>query len=130
MNSQETNMSTVIQNVYVCFTTMRRCILCSGYLSWISVSPIFHQIGPYLNYSEWSSFANAHSAQFNLSFITSVFSPTVTEWQLTMKLAINYTAHIFMTSLCPLPCKYPLIRKIIIWLSKSEQFQINVIVYI
>lgn len=76
MNSQETNMSTMIQNVCVCFTTTRRCILCSGYLSWISVSPIFHQIGLYLNSSEWSSFANAHSAQFNLSFITSVFSST------------------------------------------------------
>lgn len=93
MNSQETNMSTMIQNVCVCFTTTRRCILCTGCLSWISVSPIFHQIGLYLNSSEWSSFAHAHSAQFNLSFITSVFSSTVTEWQLAMELVINYIAH-------------------------------------
>lgn len=123
-------MSTMIQNVCVCFTTTRRCILCSGYLSWISVSPIFHQIGLYLNSSEWSSFANAHSAQFNLSFITSVFSSTVTEWQLAMELVINYIAHMLSDISLPSALQISSYQEKKNWLSKSEQFQINVIAYI
>lgn len=116
MNSQETNRSIVMQNVYVSppwgdasfvmDLALNLSVLCLP-SNWIPFE-FFWTI----------EFCRCTFSTIPHIFYTSLLSSMVTEWQLAMELVIIKIVYMLSDfSLCPLPCKSPPIRrkKIKIW---------------